>query len=124
MEIGGKDTTLLWEHNGAHGKILEGMARIWKDGVYHLSGEGTHRLDDRSKYPVGKPSEIFVYENLSTLKSWDDFGRTDQNDNSMAYFIFSDDSVTFVTGETAPVVDEIVMLLTELSNPECRAKAG
>jgi hypothetical protein len=95
--------------------VLGALLDEWPSGVVETD-HGQWSLEAAATLQWSVPHELFVYENVAACKSWEAFGRTDDNADQMIYLIVLDSSMTFVISEvpgakTRPIVERIVALL-------------
>ncbi|HVI39654.1 MAG TPA: hypothetical protein VM577_03255 [Anaerovoracaceae bacterium] len=74
MDIGGQDITIEHSDKDALGAVSELIFKVWPNAVIELG--------------LADDEEIFLYENREAADSWEEFGRTEENDDQMIWIVF------------------------------------
>lgn len=100
---------------GDIGAVLQYVDDLWPDARVHLGDENSveHRPLRSDSLDLYDPAlngdkEFFVYRNEAAVASWDEDGRTDDNDPTMIHVLIGSDSFTFVWVRSDTLGDQLV----------------
>jgi len=93
MEIGGDDITFDDIQPDTIVKTIQAIKRFWPDHIIENDGE----------------IEYFIYKDLDAYDSWEKFGATTENENSMIYVIVLGSSATFVVGNRESDIGRLII---------------
>jgi len=100
--IGGEDAiikTFDLERSSALDVCLKVLMRYWRHAVVQ-SGVSAVVYIRYGAIPLGKETELMVYQDNEAFKSWSEFGALPNNRNRMVHVLgYSDDSLTVVSDD-------------------------
>ena len=125
--IGGTDIVI--PTGGGHAPLdlcLRVVRRYWPEAVFEdaLTGD---RYDSYESLPIGRLTEVLVYQDGRSAKEWDEKGADPSLGNTMIHLLLSEKSITVVVDDAAEptmkeLLDSIQFTLEPLNGPNDTAQ--